>query len=456
MNRKVLKFIIFLFDFILVNFSLFLVLVLRYGIEELVTQWLLHFPLFGFISLVWLLSFYIADMYNITQPLNYVHFFISMIVNVGLAISFFYIFPNIPISPKTNLGLIVVFFIVLFIVWRNIVEYFLDRLGIKRSVVFVGVDKHTLELAEKLINNPRFGYTISGFVVGEDASLLKKLPKWLNSESFHLIRTMEDLSEYLEKRDIHSIVVNEAWYRNVYQHLYRFFPKGVRMYQLSTFWEYIEETIPINVTDELWFLQNLSHGPYSIYLKLKRFFDIFVTLIFLPVILVFCIFTFLLVKFSSKGPAIYKQVRVGLGNHNFVIYKFRSMRIDAEKDGAVWAREKDHRLIPVGNFIRRFRLDELPQFFNVLKGDMSFVGPRPERPEFVKKLVLDIPHYNLRHMVKPGLTGWAQVKYRYGASIEDAEVKLMYDLFYVKNVSPILDLKITLKTIFTILSKAGR
>jgi len=132
------------------------------------------------------------------------------------------------------------------------------------------------------------------------------------------------------------------------------------------------------------------------------------------------------------------------------------MRIDAEEKGAVWAQENDPRVTPVGNFIRRFRLDELPQLVNVLKGDMSVVGPRPERPEFVEQLAQEIPHYSLRHLVKPGLTGWAQVKYRYGASVEDAERKLMYDLYYVKNISPVLDIKIALKTILTIVSRNGR
>jgi len=456
MNRKLLKLIIFFIDYLMLQLSLCITLILRYGLGELLFEWGRHFPLFGAISIVWFIVFYISDIYNITQPLDYKHFLLGMTINVGLAISFFYIFPDIPITPKTNLGLIVVFFILLFIIWRHIVEHVLNRVGIQRSIIFVGVDKHSLELAEKMISNHRLGYTLTGFVVGEKNSIYEELPDWLKSGSILLMRNMDELSGYLEEKGTHSIVVSETWYRDVHQHLYRLFPKGVRMYQLSTFWEQIEETIPVNVTDELWFLQNLSHGPYSAYNKLKRFFDIFVSLILLPVIMVFCLFTAFLVKITSKGPSIYKQVRVGLGNSNFTIYKFRSMRVDAEKQGAVWAKENDSRFTPVGNFIRRVRLDELPQIFNILKGDMSFIGPRPERPEFVKDLARNIPHYNLRHLVKPGLSGWAQVKYRYGASIEDAEVKLMYDLFYVKNVSPLLDVRIALKTILTILSKSGR
>lgn len=451
MNRKLLKLFIFVIDYLLLLLALGLTLVLRYGIADLSAQMLLHIPLIC-LFILWFVVFYIADIYNITQPLNYKRFLISIVINVALAVLFFYLFPSSAISPKTNLGLITIFFVALFSLWRNVFEHFLDRFGIQRSLVFVGLDDHSLELAEKMMRNPRLGYTLSGFVVGDE----EDLPEWLKSGSVRLMHSMDELTDFLDKEGTHSIVVNDTWYRDVYRHLYNLFPKGVRMYQLSTFWEQIEETIPVNVTDKLWFLQNMSRGPYSIYHKIKRFLDVFVILLFSPLILLFCLFTFVLVKTTSKGPAIYKQVRVGLGSRNFTIYKFRSMRVDAEKNGAVWAMENDHRLTPVGDFIRRVRLDELPQIYNVFKGDMSFIGPRPERPEFVEHLDKDIPHYNLRHLVKPGLTGWAQVKYRYGASVEDAEKKLMYDLFYVKNISPIVDLKIALKTVHTILSKSGR
>jgi len=155
----------------------------------------------------------------------------------------------------------------------------------------------------------------------------------------------------------------------------------------------------------------------------------------------------LLVKLTSPGPILYRQTRVGQYGVPFEILKFRSMRQDAEKDGAVWAKEKDSRATPLGAFLRRTRLDELPQFWNILKGDMSFVGPRPERPEFVAQLERKLPHYRLRHLVKPGLTGWAQIKFRYGGSHEDAKRKLAFDLFYVGHCSLSFDLSIVLKTL---------
>ena len=150
-------------------------------------------------------------------------------------------------------------------------------------------------------------------------------------------------------------------------------------------------------------------------------------------------------KFSDGGPVLFKQIRTGKNGEPFTMYKFRSMRVDAEKDGAKWATANDSRITPVGNILRKSRIDEIPQLLNVLKGEMSFIGPRPERPEFNEMLMREIPFYNLRHLVRPGVTGWAQVLYRYGASVKDAEEKLKYDLYYIKNFSLILEFSIILK-----------
>jgi exopolysaccharide biosynthesis polyprenyl glycosylphosphotransferase len=164
----------------------------------------------------------------------------------------------------------------------------------------------------------------------------------------------------------------------------------------------------------------------------------------------------LAIKCTSRGPVLYHQRRVGQHGRVFTVHKFRSMYADAEKGtGAVWARNDDERVTSVGRFLRRTRIDELPQLWNVLKGDMSLVGPRPERPEFVSSLTREIPFYGQRHVVRPGLTGWAQVRYTYGASVEDAMEKLQYDLFYIKNRSIALDLFIAAKTVKTVVMQRG-
>lgn len=174
-------------------------------------------------------------------------------------------------------------------------------------------------------------------------------------------------------------------------------------------------------------------------------------LLFLP----FFPFVVLMVRLSSPGPIFFKQTRVGMGGNNFTVYKFRTMRTDAEASGAKWAMKDDPRATKIGSFMRKVRLDEVPQLWNVLRGDMGFVGPRPERPEFVPELASKIPYFELRHMIRPGLTGWAQVRYGYGSTIEQAREKLEYDLYYIKHMTLGLDLLIMFETVKTIIRRRG-
>ena len=187
----------------------------------------------------------------------------------------------------------------------------------------------------------------------------------------------------------------------------------------------------------------------------KRAMDILVSALMLLSTLPIMALTAAAIYFESGGPVLYRQERVGRRGRVFTLLKFRSMRQDAEANGAVWALQNDMRVTRIGSFIRRTRIDELPQLINVLKGDMSFVGPRPERPQFVAELSKSIPYYDLRHYVKPGITGWAQILYPYGASINDAREKLQYDLYYLKNYSIFLDINILLQTIQVILWRKG-
>jgi sugar transferase (PEP-CTERM system associated) len=187
----------------------------------------------------------------------------------------------------------------------------------------------------------------------------------------------------------------------------------------------------------------------------KRILDVAIASLLLLVSMPLFLLAAMAIFLESGGPVLYRQQRVGLRGQTFDIFKFRSMRVDAERNGPVWAAQGDSRTTRVGRIIRRFRIDELPQLLNVLKGDMSFVGPRPERPEFVADLARAIPYYELRHHVKPGITGWAQISYPYGASIKDAREKLQYDLYYLKNYSIFLDINILLQTAQVILLGKG-
>ncbi len=235
--------------------------------------------------------------------------------------------------------------------------------------------------------------------------------------------------------------------------------KGQAILSLQSFYEFYCGKIPVHTLDDAWFAFtegfSILHSPLSV--RLKRISDIFISGSMLVLLSPVMALTALLIRLESQGPALFKQIRVGIDNRPFTMHKFRSMRTDAEVGtGAKWADKNDSRVTNVGRFIRKVRLDELPQLWNILIGEMSFVGPRPERPEFTKQLREKIPFYDLRHLVKPGLTGWAQVMFPYGASEDDAREKLQFELFYIKNYSFELDIEIVLKTVSVVLFGAGR
>lgn len=233
--------------------------------------------------------------------------------------------------------------------------------------------------------------------------------------------------------------------------------RGVMVVDIRSFYEHVVQRLPLSQINDEWLLQaeGFSLNTRGSLRRLKRALDVMLSLSLLIPGLPVMLLAALIVRLESPGPVIYRQERVGLHEKEFTVYKFRSMRQDAEKNGAVWAAKNDARVTRFGKIMRKTRIDELPQLWNVLKGDMSFIGPRPERMEFVRELKKTIPYYSMRHTVKPGLTGWAQVSYPYGASEEDARKKLEYDLYYIKNLSLLLDLRILFKTLGVVLFPSG-
>jgi exopolysaccharide biosynthesis polyprenyl glycosylphosphotransferase len=224
----------------------------------------------------------------------------------------------------------------------------------------------------------------------------------------------------------------------------------------NSFYESLSGKLMVRQTNPGWFIFSEGFRKSLTERFLKRFIDIVLSLIMLICLLPLIVIVAVLIKLDSRGPAIFSQDRVGRGRRTYLVHKFRSMVDKAEQDsGPVWATEEDERITRVGRVIRKLRIDEVPQLWNVLKGEMSFVGPRPEREHFVKELEKIIPYYGTRFTVKPGITGWAQVSYGYGASVEDAVEKLNYDLFYIKNMSIFMDLMIVLRTIKIVLFQKG-
>ncbi len=225
--------------------------------------------------------------------------------------------------------------------------------------------------------------------------------------------------------------------------------------EISHLSEQLTGTIPVSAINVGWFVENLREFNKRGFETFKRFLDLAAAVLLgVPTLLIFPLVA-LAIKLDDPGPILFRQKRMGKDGHLFDVIKFRTMVTDAEREGAQWSTEGDHRITAIGHVLRKTRIDELPQLWNVLKAEMSLVGPRPERPEFVEQLVETIPFYETRHLVKPGLTGWAQINFRYGSSVDDAKEKLQYELYYIKNRSVLLELSILIKTLATVLRCEG-
>ncbi|MBI4691967.1 MAG: exopolysaccharide biosynthesis polyprenyl glycosylphosphotransferase [Candidatus Terrybacteria bacterium] len=409
------KFILLLGDLALLYLGLFLSLTVRYASPPSANLWNQHFLPFSIINLLWILIFYIAGFYDIEKKFfTTLTNIIEAIIAGGIAaVLIFYLIPYFGIAPKTILAIEIFIASILIWIWRKLFFYLLYKTT-KIKIFF-------LDGAEKII--PNFGYEI-----------------------------VKEISA------ANIIVVSEKEKQNpkTAKFLYDMVLAGKTVIDFENFYESVTGKIPVSIISETWFLENLRETNKQTFEKFKRGFDIiFALLLFIPFLIIYP-FAVLVIKLESKGPVFYKQKRIGKNGNVFEIVKFRSMIDNAEKNGAQWAKENDSRITFAGNVLRKTRLDELPQIINVIKGNLSFIGPRPERPEFMKELNEKVPHYSMRHLIKPGLSGWAQINFPYGASVEDAAEKLQYDLYYIKHRSLGLDLHIIFKTIKILLTAAGR
>ena len=338
---------------------------------------------------------------------------------------------------------------VLLVLNRLLVGTLLGASAFRRRVLVLGAG-HRAERLRALGEKPGCGFVIVGYVVMNEGTQV--VEEAIARTAIH------DLARYVENLGVSEVVLALEERRNALplKDLLRIKTAGVHVNDFSSFMERETGRIDLDTVNPSWFIfSDGFSGGRTVTAAAKRLFDIAVSLTLLcltaPVIALFAA----LVKLDSRGPAFYRQIRVGLYGQHFEVIKLRTMRTDAEANGAQWAVENDPRITRLGNFLRKVRIDELPQTWSVLKGEMSFVGPRPERPNFVADLEEQLKYYAERHMVKPGITGWAQVNYPYGASIEDSRHKLEYDLYYVKNYSPFLDILIILQTLRVLLWNEG-
>lgn len=339
--------------------------------------------------------------------------------------------------------------IVLLVLNRLVIGSFLGASAFRRKIMVLGAGNRADRL-RKLSERPESGFAIVSYIAMTDSPPV--IEEAISRGAIH------NLTRFVENLGVSEVVLALEERRNALPlaDLLRIKTTGVHVNDFSSFIERETGRVDLDTVNPSWliFSDGFSSGR-AISSAAKRVFDIAASALLLgltaPVVVLFA----LLVKLDSKGPAFFRQQRVGLFGQPFDVIKLRSMRTDAEVNGAQWAQKDDPRVTRLGKFIRKTRIDELPQTWSVLKGEMSFVGPRPERPEFVADLEQQLPFYGERHMVKPGITGWAQINYPYGASIEDSRHKLEYDLYYAKNYTPFLDLLILLQTLRVVLWHEG-
>lgn len=448
------KFLLFISDLVLLYFSLGLILILRYR-QTWDYQLDFHLLPFSLIFALWLFVYYIANFYETSFLKNdllfYNAFFKTNAFNAILATVFFYLLPYWGIAPRRNLFFFIVVFAAADFFIRLMFNHLFASAKFKKPALIVGIDEQSLALAQFLEDNPQWGYQLETLFSPQAA------PE-INTKT-DIITDREQLRQRVAEKHITNIIISSEAYKipRLIELFYQLLPHKINFYTLADFYEKISHKVPLAHIDQAWFLENLSEGTKKLYEISKRVFDLIFSVIFGLPALFLTPFIALAIKWESAGPVFFRQTRVGQLGRSFQIIKFRTMIANAEKSlGAVWAQENDPRVTTLGRFLRRTRLDELPQLWNIFKGEMSFVGPRAERPEFHDQLKKAIPFYEERYLIKPGLTGWAQVQYRYGASIKDAAEKLQYDLYYIKHRSLALDFSVILKTINIVIQQAGR
>jgi exopolysaccharide biosynthesis polyprenyl glycosylphosphotransferase len=411
-------------------------------------------PVYGF----WLVINFISGIYDLGKAKNNQ---LGQFIQAGIlatisGITLFYIFPNSNISPKTILILTALLGYGLSFGWHWLYKKYLADKTSSDKIIFIGYTPETKELLDILKNNPGLGYKTTALI-----DLEHKVDY-----------TLTDINIYHNLSGINSIIKPQQTYRliianhlkndaSALRDLYHLMFQEVRITELSSFYEVITGRIPPYTFSESWFLDQVKNYDRPIYEKLRWLFDLLMSIILGLLFILLLPLIALAIKLSSPGPIFYKQTRVGRLGKEFFLYKFRSMQAlspdgSAEIAGAVFAQKNDARITTVGKILRQLRLDELPQIINLFKGEIALIGPRPERPEIVKQLEQQMPYYSLRHIIKPGLTGWAAVHQHYTDNLETSLQKLQYDLFYIKNRSILLDLSILLRTVNVVIRMMGQ
>jgi len=436
--------VLFLGDVILLYLSLWLALFLREWGMPTARSWEMHFWPFSIIIGVWVLVFFISGLYEkhtlILKSRLPVTVFNAQIVNSFIAVLFFYFIPYFGITPKTNLFIYLFISFIAILLWRIYGDRVLYPL-VKQKGIIVGSGEEMKELLEEVNNNPKYGL------------------QFISSVDLNRVAGVDFQEEilsrvYSEEVQIIAVDLKNEKVEPILPHLYNLIFSRVKFIDMYKIYEDIFDRVPLSLVRYNWFLENISTESRTTYDFFKRLMDVILSLLGGIVSLIFYPFVILAIKIEDGGPIFVSQERVGKDGHIIKIYKFRSM----QKNEMDPTKATDNKVTKVGKFLRKTSIDEFPQFWSIFKGDQSLIGPRPELPTAVKRYENEIPYYGIRHLIKPGLSGWAQIygeHAHHGADVSKTKNKLSYDLYYIKNRSFMLDLKIVLKTLKTLLSRNG-
>lgn len=445
-NKKE-PFILWLGDILVFVFSLWLALTLRFWQIPKIAYFIEHLLPFSFIFLIWIAVFFIAGLYEkhtlVFKKSLFLRVFNTQIFNSFLAIVFFYFIPYFGITPKIILFLYIIICLSLLFIWR-IYGQTLFTWSVKERAIIFGQNPELAELLIEINNNPRYGIEVIRSFDTKDLTGLD---------------FQTEIIELVAKEDISVIVIdleNEKLKDNL-SYFYNLLFSQVRFMDINILYEDIFDRIPLSLISYEWFLKNISLSTSIIYDVIKRSTDIIISFILGILSLLLYPFIFIGIKIDSPGSIFIVQERIGQNNKLVKIVKFRSMTFNDNEDSD---KKSKNKITNFGAFLRKSRLDEIPQLWNVLKGDLSLIGSRPELPALALTYEKEVPYYSVRHLIKPGLSGWAQLYHEnhphHGVNTEETKNKLSYDLYYIKNRSLLLDIKIALKTIKTLLLRTGR
>jgi len=447
------RWLLILGDIVLILLATYLAPFIRMG--RLIDVFVVNTGASTFTLLGYLAMLYIFDLYKMGQNFRSRDAVLRIIVAVGLGGVFsgiiFYSLPNWTYG-RGILFIQMILSMVFLTFWRRIFSSVFHHNSVKKDALIIGAGKSGIAMY-KLLENPNSPYRVVGFLDDDPAKYGKAVasPKVIGTtgqmmqiaDEWGLNTTILAINYNRPSQLVHSVLAARL--------------QGMTILEMPTLFEKLTMRVPVRHIHDEWLL--FTDGFYLVskkYVqKIKRLIDFGVSSLLLLATLPIMAITALAIRVDSPGTIFFKQKRIGKGDRVFILWKFRSMCRNAEEGGPVWCKENDQRVTRVGKWIRLMRIDELPQLFNVFLGEMTLIGPRPERPEFVKDLESQVPYYAVRHSVRPGITGWAQVNYRYGASVEDALRKMEYDLYYIKNMSILLDIIILLKTIGVVLFGQG-